>query len=184
MNIRESLLRAPAVSAMLAALVLGVLVSRASIPDPKGVYTGCILPSGQLRVIDTAESPTCRNNETLITWNHTGPVGPQGPMGLQGPQGPPGSQGPQGPQGPQGVPGTPGAPGAQGPAGPGGISRATVALTSAPIGVKSDLLFKIVSRVLPQGNWVVVANAHFVATGDEGSNCGACVLEGPSGAVI
>src|SRR5262249_26642071 len=90
--------------AVLLAVMTGVFTIWASIPDAAGVYTGCILPSGQLRIIDT-ETSSCDDNQKQITWNHTGPVGPQGPqgpMGLQGPKGIPGPAGVQGPQGPQG----------------------------------------------------------------------------------
>ena len=60
-------LRAPLVCGVLAAAAIGVFAIRASIPNAKGVYTGCVLPSGQLRVIDTALTPACGDNEKTIT---------------------------------------------------------------------------------------------------------------------
>ena len=77
--------RALLLTAILAAL--GGIVG-ATIPDPSGVYHGC-LKNGNLRVIDSA-TESCKQNETPITWNQTGPdgiQGPQGPQGIQGPQG-------------------------------------------------------------------------------------------------
>jgi hypothetical protein len=64
---------------------------------------GCVNASGGLRVIAASES--CRNNESFVAWNTTGPAGqrgPAGPTGATGPQGPQGVAGPPGPQGPQG----------------------------------------------------------------------------------
>src|SRR5262245_39985601 len=107
MRIFEKVAITPALCVTAAIVMLAVIaaVSRASIPAASGVYTGCILPSGQLRVIDTAITPTCNASEKMITWNQKGPAGPQGLPGVQGPAGPQGSQGisgPAGPAGPQG----------------------------------------------------------------------------------
>lgn len=82
-----------------------ITVSRASIPSPKGVITGCVLPSLQLRIIDTAVTPACNSNEYTVSWNQAGPIGPQGATGITGPQGPQGPTGPAGPQGPTGATG-------------------------------------------------------------------------------
>ena len=84
--------RAAALLAAVAALALGATVAYASIPDGAGVIHGCYDKNG-LRVIDTATGATCKNNETALNWNQTGPQGPQGPQGAQGPQG---LQGPKG----------------------------------------------------------------------------------------
>ncbi len=70
---------------------------------------GCVNPSGGLRIIAASES--CRSNESLVTWNSTGPAGQQGPAG---PAGPTGATGPQGPRGLTGERGTNGAQGLQG----------------------------------------------------------------------
>lgn len=91
---------------------------------PDAVITGCVNPSGGLRVI--ADGATCKSNETTLTWNRRGPVGPQGPqgeigpVGPTGPVGPSGPTGPQGETGPQGPAGTDGSPGPTGPSGPPG----------------------------------------------------------------
>jgi hypothetical protein len=50
-------------------------------------------------VIDSAAGDTCRNHESAIQWNQTGPQGPAGPPGPKGDTGP---QGPPGPLGPVG----------------------------------------------------------------------------------
>lgn len=96
---------------------------------PDEVITGCVNPSGGLRVV--ADGALCKLNETTLTWNRRGPVGPQGPQGETGPQGPEGPIGPSGPMGPQGPqgetglqgpPGEDGADGQTGPMGPAGPS--------------------------------------------------------------
>jgi hypothetical protein len=51
--------------------------------------------SGQLRRVSAPAE--CRNNETSLSWNASGPAGPQGPQGPAGPQGAEGAVGPQGP---------------------------------------------------------------------------------------
>jgi hypothetical protein len=54
----------------------------------------CVKDNGELRIVDTAGD--CKDQETLLSWNVTGPVGPQGPEGPDGPEGPQGEQGPKG----------------------------------------------------------------------------------------
>lgn len=85
--------------------------------DNGHVITGCINPSGLLRVVDSGH--LCGKNERMISWDQTGPAGPPGPLGPQGPVGPRGPQGdpgrdsaigPLGPQGPPGDAGVPGGP--------------------------------------------------------------------------
>jgi len=84
---------------------------------------GCITKAGMLRVLDTAAGETeCKQNETPIAWNVTGP---QGPKGDTGEQGEPGSAGPAGPQGEKGDKGDKGDPGEPGPAGPQGDAGPT-----------------------------------------------------------
>lgn len=55
----------------------------------------CVKSNGDLRVA----SPSCRNNETPLSWGSTGDTGPAGPAG------PAGVPGPAGPAGPAGAPG-------------------------------------------------------------------------------
>src|SRR5262245_60932826 len=71
---------------------------KASIPDSDGVIHGCVLPSGQLRVIDSA-TDACRRNQESLDWSQTGPQGSTGPQGPRGDTGATGLQGATGPQG-------------------------------------------------------------------------------------
>ncbi len=73
--------------------VAGMTLIRASIPAPSGVVYGCYDKNGGLRVIDSAVT-ACKNNETSLSWNQTGPMGLPGPIGPQGPTGPTGPIGP------------------------------------------------------------------------------------------
>jgi hypothetical protein len=63
----------------------------ATIPSPTGVIYACYSKStGTIRVLDNAVG-TCKQGETQLTWNQTGPAGPvgaQGPVGNTGPRGP------------------------------------------------------------------------------------------------
>jgi hypothetical protein len=70
---------------------------------------GCAKQStGDLRQVPS--SAFCKNNETPLSWNITGPAGPQGQTGPAGPQGQTGPTGPQGQTGPAGPQGAPGGP--------------------------------------------------------------------------
>jgi hypothetical protein len=90
-----------------AALVFGVTLAVASIPDASGVIHACYKTSqGQTRIVESAAD--CNPAETAIEWSQTGPQGLPGPAGPAGPQGPAGPAGPQGPAGPAGADGTPG----------------------------------------------------------------------------
>ena len=77
---------APVVFVSVIAAVIAIVpkVSRASIPASNGVITACILPSRQVRIIDTAVTPGCMVGEIMVTWNQRGPTGPTGPVGPQG----------------------------------------------------------------------------------------------------
>ncbi len=98
------------ISAFGLAVVIGI-------PDSSGVIHACYSNSqGSVRIVESASD--CKNNETAITWNQTGPAGSPGPAGPQGPSGP------AGPQGPQGTAGAQGPSGPQGPQGPAGTARA------------------------------------------------------------
>jgi len=105
------------------ALVIGLALTVASIPDGTGVIHGCYQNStGIARIIDSANE-SCSKRETAIRWNQQGPEGPQGPKGDTGdtgPQGPKGDTGDTGPQGPKGDTGDTGPQGPQGPEGPEG----------------------------------------------------------------
>src|SRR6266511_3949045 len=73
-------------------IVLSVAgVALGAIPDSGGVIHSCNKTAdGQLRVVDTEGGEKCRESETALVWNQTGPQGPQGPQGPEGPAGPPG----------------------------------------------------------------------------------------------
>ena len=138
MNARKKLTYA--VAGALAAFALGS-AAFAAIPGSGGVINGCYdKQSGQLRVTDPqAGTPkSCTDKETALDWNQ------QGPQGIQGPKGEPGAQGVPGPQGPQGD------------AGP---SDAFV--KRAPDGYVSGSWYPydIASLDLPQGKYVISANA-------------------------
>src|SRR3954468_11439708 len=81
------------VAVTLAAAGFGIVSAvQAAIPDSNGVIHGCVLPSGNLRVIDSA-SEACKGNAASLDWSQTGPRGPAGPAGPAGPQGPKGDTG-------------------------------------------------------------------------------------------
>jgi len=63
-----------------------IILGLATTSVAETTYYGCVLKDGTLRIISPTQS--CRNNETRIFWNATGPEGPAGPQGLPGPQGP------------------------------------------------------------------------------------------------
>jgi len=88
-------------AAAVAVFALAAGVAYATIPDSSGVIHSCYDNStGNLRVIDTSVTASCKNSEMALNWNQTGPQGPAGPPGPAGPQGPAGPAGPQGPSGP------------------------------------------------------------------------------------
>lgn len=110
-----------------AVVVLGLsatAVATAAVPDSDtGVITACYAAgNGGVRIIDAEAGETCRNSETVLTWNQAGPAGPAGPQGLPGPQGLQGPQGPPGPPGPQGLTGEAGPAGPKGDPGPAGAT--------------------------------------------------------------
>ena len=69
-----------ALGAIIGAGTLGAAgIAVASIPGQGGVINGCYnKTNGELRVIDSAAGDTCRNHESAIQWNQTGPQGPVG----------------------------------------------------------------------------------------------------------
>lgn len=91
--------------------------------DRANIISGCVRPSGELRLIQPGtwrNGGACGRHETPISWNVEGPAGPPGPRGLpgvpgaQGEPGPAGAPGPVGPVGPQGEQGPEGAAGQDG----------------------------------------------------------------------
>lgn len=106
-------------------VVIGVVLTKATIPDTKGVIHACYSKSGgSLRVFDDSVT-NCNANETSLSWNV---MGPAGPAGLQGPPGP------TGPAGAQGTPGATGPAGMAGPSGPAGPPGMGIPGPSGPIG--------------------------------------------------
>lgn len=100
--------------------------SRGSIPNARGVFSGCYDRPGSLRLVPA--NVGCRPDEKRVTWNRRGrrgPTGSAGPRGSPGPQGPQGAQGPTGAQGDRGAQGPVGAAGPAGPQGPPGADGAT-----------------------------------------------------------
>jgi type VI protein secretion system component Hcp len=90
MNLQKKL--ALGLAAALAALVAGS-IAWASVPDPRGMITGCYdKQSGELRVTDsqTGQPKGCSAKELQLLWNQQGPQGVPGPQGAPGPQGPSG----------------------------------------------------------------------------------------------
>lgn len=78
---------------VLAAAVFGLVSAvQAAIPDSNGVIHGCVLPSGNLRVIDSATG-ACKGNEASLEWNQAGAPGPAGQDGAPGADGAPGKDG-------------------------------------------------------------------------------------------
>lgn len=90
MKARTRIVRAGLVAVAL--LAFGAGLAYATIPGAGGVFHGCILPSGFLKVIDDAVAQ-CASNETPISWNQTGPPGPAGADGEDGQDGAPGAPG-------------------------------------------------------------------------------------------
>ena len=94
-------------------LLGGVSGAYAVIPTAGGTINACQDKStGNLRVIDPTKS-SCKNSETPISWNQTGPQGAPGLQGVPGEDGAPGAPGEDG---------APGAPGEDGQNGQDGVS--------------------------------------------------------------
>lgn len=80
----------------------------------------CVSKIGIMRIIPNGSPIQCQKNETLLTWNTSGPQGLQGEPGPAGPQGDIGSKGEKGDQGEQGPAGSQGEQGEAGKPGPQG----------------------------------------------------------------
>jgi type VI protein secretion system component Hcp len=93
-------------AAVAAFLATGSDVSAQSGTD--SVIHACAGSNGALRVVGPSDS--CKNNESPLTWNTSGPAGATGPAGPVGPAGPAGPQGIAGRDGRDGQAATPPAP--------------------------------------------------------------------------
>src|SRR5262249_14616117 len=85
------------VSLLLCFCAVGVMaIVNAYAPPPPGTIQACYNDTnGNLRLVSSPGD--CRNHETAISWDITGPAGPPGPPGPPGPAGSPGPQGSPGP---------------------------------------------------------------------------------------
>jgi hypothetical protein len=161
-------------AALIVLSTVGVVLTRASIPAPNGVFYGCYDNHGAIRVIDIAVA-SCKSQETLITWNQSGLQGPAGPQGAPGPVGPQGAPGPVGPQGapgpagPQGVQGAAGSQGAQGAPGTPGAPGVSDEFDKAGFSGAfqyfgpNGAFGTVDSLSLPAGSFLV--SAHYQASG-------------------
>ena len=148
-----------------------------AIPDNQGVVHACYnTTNGAVRVVNG--SSDCRNDESPLTWNQTGPQGATGTQGPPGPAGAPGAAGPPGSPGPQGADGAPGAAGPAGPPGPAGTSGSSHAFSTsdAVIGVPAGwgaVPVEVTQLSLPAGNYVVWATgqANQVIGSDDFATC-------------
>jgi hypothetical protein len=174
----------------------GVGVALGAISDSGGVIHGCYLSNGNLRVIDVADG--CKNNETALSWNKTGPAGPQGPTGPKGATGPQGLKGDTGPQGPRGATGLQGLTGDTGPQGPKGDigpqgpkgatgpqgpagSLDTTQIISQPVDVPPHVVSPAVHQdaVCPAGQ-IAVSGGYFIINLDPNAPPGAPISWRPS----
>lgn len=166
--VRHTSIIAAAVAAPL--LLLSAASGRASIPAGTGVIYGCYNnTNGSARIIDNTTT-SCKNGETTIQWNQTGPAGPQGPTGPTGPQGA---------TGPQGVPGPQGATGPQGVAGPPGTNGTSNLYISEKEGypIRDIRTPEVLNSLnLPAGSYLVTATIT-VFNGDEDLQTLDCVLD-------
>lgn len=89
----------------LVAAIIGTTTIGVAAAAGTGLISACVNRAGQLRIITPGASTTwgdaddaqpineCGRNETLLTWNQSGPQGPTGPTGATGPAGPTGPSG-------------------------------------------------------------------------------------------
>lgn len=102
------------VPALVAALILAIGTTFVAYgDDPGDTYYACLTPGGSLNqvVVNPDDPPTCPPNQTLISWNQTGPQGPQGLQGEKGDTGDTGEKGDTGDKGEKGDTGEQGPPG-------------------------------------------------------------------------
>jgi hypothetical protein len=66
-------------------------IAYATIPDGDGVFHACMKNNnGAVRLIDPSNAGKqghCKDSETAVSWNQTGPPGPSGDAGAPGPAG-------------------------------------------------------------------------------------------------
>jgi Collagen triple helix repeat (20 copies) len=130
----------------------------AAVPSANGVIYGCYTKStSAIRVIDK-DVTNCKQGESLLQWNQTGP---QGLMGLTGPAGPAGPTGATGSVGATGATGPAGATGATGPA---GVALADFVFANG-FGFVKDVATPLVAKTVPAGSYVFVATVSSVGTG-------------------
>ncbi|WP_200254082.1 hypothetical protein [Thiococcus pfennigii] len=77
---RESLIFVLCASTTIA-LAVGV---ESPLAEENGAIHACVGKAGRLRIVEAQAE--CKNRETYLTWNLTGPTGEQGPEGPAGPE--------------------------------------------------------------------------------------------------
>lgn len=151
-------------AALTASVVAGVAFAQTGTTT---VITSCVEKSGNVRIVGSAEA--CKQNETPLSWNETGPAGPAGAKGDTGPAGPIGPAGPAGPAGPTGAKGDTGPAGPAGPQGVPGVSgRVTVSATSVvdASDFKSAIVYcPVGTRVTGGGAMIFTGSPNNIATG-------------------
>ena len=110
----------------------------------------CEGANGQLRIV--AADAACKQNETPLAWNVTGPQGPKGDVGPAGEQGPKGDSGPKGDTGPAGAQGPKGDSGAQGDPGPKGDTGASAFEVAVSQGFVGSVGGWLQSLIGPKGD--------------------------------
>jgi hypothetical protein len=96
-------------------LALTIVASLAGVVAAHGGDTDVIhscVKKDEIRIVGAGE--TCKDKETALDWNKTGPVGPAGDDGEDGEDGAPGADGEDGAPGADGEDGAPGADGEDG----------------------------------------------------------------------
>lgn len=71
-----------ALTAAITASIVAAGFAVASIPGPDGVVQACYKQNGDVRIVDS--SGACKQQETSLSWNQSGPQGPAGPAGPPG----------------------------------------------------------------------------------------------------
>jgi type VI secretion system secreted protein Hcp len=94
-------------AALLAVVAAGAGTYAYAAASDSTTINGCVGSDGKLRVLSSSD--TCKQNETALSWNTTGPQGLAGPAGAQGPAGPAGRDGRDGLNGSTGTPPDPNA---------------------------------------------------------------------------
>lgn len=82
-RIKENPLALVSLALFFAAVALTALVTAYASPPPATIQACYNDTNGNLRLVSSPSD--CRNHETAISWNTTGPSGPPGPPGPPGP---------------------------------------------------------------------------------------------------